>query len=248
MSRDAHMAKVLIVEDDRELCKFLQDSLTQDRYQVELAFDGDSGRACLRNYVYDVIVLDLALPGMDGLDILRQFRSRGGKTPVLILTGKTAVPEKEEGLDAGADDYLTKPFHFREFAARLRALLRRPGEVVESTLKSGNLTLNPSTHLVTVDNRPISVSPKEFQLLELFMRYPNKVFANEDLLNRVWTSDADVGPETVRSHIKRLRRKLEIDEASMQVVNVYGVGYKFTDADSDEESLKLSSAESEATP
>src|SRR5262249_466480 len=160
---------------------------------------------------YDMVVLDVNLPKLSGLDVCKQFRESGGSTPILMLTGKDAIDDKERGLDAGADDYLTKPFHLKELSASVRALLRRPNTFTGDVLRSGDLILETSTFRVSRDGEDIQLSQQEFALLEFLMRNANQVFSPEALLDRVWKSSSDVSPAAIRTHIKMLRKKLDKD-------------------------------------
>jgi DNA-binding response OmpR family regulator len=190
--------------------------------------DGEDAVNMLKSYQFDVIILDWQLPKMEGVDVLRNYRTGGGQTPVLMLTGKGAIAEKEVGLDAGADDYLTKPFHMKELSARLRALLRRPGSVTGNVLSARDICLEPSTFRVTKGGADIQLLPKEFALLEFLMRHPNQVFSADALLDRVWKSESNVSPETVRTCLKRLRRKIDTEEQESLIQTLHGVGYKLT--------------------
>ncbi len=218
------MAKVLIVEDDQDLANMVRSYLVFEHHAVEMVGEGGEANDRLKTFAYDLIVLDWGLPGLSGLDILRQFRSRGGTTPILMLTGKDTLVEKESGLDAGADDYLTKPFHMKEFGARVRALLRRAGgRPTENILAAADLTLDVSKYQAAKSGKAIALVRKEFQLLEFLMRHPNQVFNAEALLNRVWPSDSEATPEALRSTMKRLRKKMDPDGEIIKTI--HGVGY-----------------------
>lgn len=216
------MAKILLVEDDKSLTNVIKDWLAHDRHTVEVVHDGQLAIAQLRVYKYDLIVLDIMLPGMTGIEIIKEFRAKGGTTPVIFLTGKDHVDEKELGLDSGADDYLTKPFESKELAARIRALLRRPAQYSGTQLKVGELLLDPGTLSVEENGRSVRLRPREFAVLEFLARHPNQAFSAEVLLDRVWHSETDTTEETVRVTIKRLRSKL--GEAS-PITTVHGAGY-----------------------
>lgn len=219
------MAKILLVEDDAGLCKMIKDWLGRDRYQVEVSSDGAEALEKLQFYQFDLVILDWQLPSMSGVEILKQYRQSGGLTPVLMLTGKGELTDKEEGFDAGADDYLTKPFHMKELSARIRALLRRPPTFVEA-LKVGSLSLDRGNCSVTKDGSEIRLLPKEFALMDFFMRHPNQIFSTEALLNRVWASESDATSEALTTTIKRLRKKLDADPKQSIIRTVHGVGYK----------------------
>lgn len=220
------MPKILVVEDDLDLRSIVEDWLRHEHHLVETATKGDEAMELIGIYPYDVIILDWNLPVMSGIQILKKFRQDGGKTPVLMLTGQDLAENIETGLDSGADDYLTKPFHMKELSARIRALLRRPQTVTENVLRAGDLTLNPRTFAVTKGGADIRLLPKEFALLEFLMRHPNQVFSAEALLDRVWHSENDAAPETVRTCIKRLRRKIDGESENSLIQTLHGVGYK----------------------
>jgi two-component system, OmpR family, response regulator len=220
------MAKVLVVEDDTGLCTVIRDWLLLQNYLVEIVHTAGEAEEFLRSYRYDAIVLDWGLPDRPGVDVCQRFRASGGQTPILMLTGKRDISEKEQGLDSGADDYLTKPFDVKELSARLRALLRRPAAMSENVLSAGDLLLDPSKYVVTKGGAEVKLFRKEFALLEFLMRHPNKVFSPESLLNHVWASEAGVGPETVRTSVKRLRQQIDDEGRNSLIENVRGVGYR----------------------
>lgn len=168
---------------------------------------------------------------MSGVELVQKFRASGGKTPILMLTGRNSVPEKTEGLDAGADDYLTKPFDLNELSARLRALLRRPPEVAATVLKAGDLVLDPTSHEVLLCDKPVSLLPLEFSLLEFFMRHPNHVFSHNALVERVWKSESNATAEAVRTCVMALRKKITEKGKQSMIRTVHGTGYKFAPED-----------------
>ncbi len=219
------MAKILIIEDDVQLSKLVRDWLKMERHEAEVVNDGQEGLNRLKVYEYDLIVLDLELPMLSGMEILREFRATGKKTPVLILTGRTTIDDKELGLDSGADDYLTKPFHAKELTARIRALMRRVGGQVGLILKSGDIELDRAAFTVKRAGVEVKLVPKEFALLEFLMRNPGTVFPPEALLNRVWSNESDATVEALTTCIKRLRKKLDTEGQESLIRNVHGVGY-----------------------
>jgi DNA-binding response OmpR family regulator len=221
------MAKILVVEDDRQLSNLIVDWLKGEGHLPEAVVKGTDGLEYLRSFKFDLVILDWDLPGLSGLDVCREFRNEGGKTPILMLTGKTHIDEKAVGLDSGADDYLTKPFHFKELGARLRALLRRPAAVQTSILAAGWLTLDPAAHQVQSHRKDLSLQPKEFALLEFFMRHPNQPFSSEAIIERVWASDTDAAPDTVRIQIMRLRSKIDESGKESMIRTIHRVGYMF---------------------
>jgi Response regulators consisting of a CheY-like receiver domain and a winged-helix DNA-binding domain len=221
------MAKILIVEDDLAVCGVIESWLTFERHVVECAQTGEHALQLLAEFPYDAIILDWGLPDTSGIEVLREFRSKGGRTPVLLLTGKGSVREKEEGLDGGADDYLTKPFDVKELSARVRALLRRPSTYTTDVLTVGDLSLDQKTCEVTKGGEKLKLYPKDYALLEFFMRNPNVVFSSDALIDRVWKSDQGVASDTVRSTIKRLRKAIDTEGQPSPIENVHGVGYLF---------------------
>jgi len=220
------MAKILLVEDDQSLAKLVRNWLSLEHHVVETVEDGEEALHRLKVSEYDLVILDWTLPKLTGVEVLKEHRRMGGQTPVLMLTGKDKISDKEEGFDAGADDYLTKPFHGKELTARIKALLRRPALLVKDLLRVGDLSLEKQNFSVHRGDNEIRLLPKEFALLEFLMRHPNQVFSAEALLERVWVSESESTVEAVTTCIKRLRRKLESDGSSSPIVTVHGVGYK----------------------
>lgn len=227
------MAKILIVDDDKELASMLESWLVGEHHVVETLYDGIEASQQLRVAQYDVIVLDWDLPGMSGMEICKQFRAQNGATPIIMLTGKSAISDKEVGLDAGADDYLTKPFNVKELAARLRALLRRPAQVVNELLRARDIELDAAKYRVTKGGKQVHLVPKDFALLEFLMRHPDQVFSSDALLQRVWQSDSEATSEAIRTSIKRIRQKLdEGDDVSKSLIeNIPKVGYRLRPSD-----------------
>jgi DNA-binding response OmpR family regulator len=220
------MAKILLVEDEPDFSILITEWLKNEKYVVEAVENGEDALDRLKFYKYDCVILDWMLPALSGIEVCKNFRSGGGTTPILLLTAKKHVDEKEQGLDAGADDYLTKPFEMKELSARIRALLRRPQAFSGSVLQVGNLALEPNTFKVTRSGEEVALLPKEFALLEFLMRHPNQVFSADALLDRVWSSDSEASPETIRTYIKRLRKKIDLDGQPSILSTVHGVGYK----------------------
>lgn len=221
------MAKVLLVEDDRNLLNTIATWLKMESYLVETAENGDDAVDLLRAYSYDVIILDIELPRLSGLEVCKQFRAMGGSSAVLMLTNKSTIVDKETGFGVGADDYLTKPFHLKELSARLKALLRRSQTLLPDVLRAGTLELDPRSRKLSREGNEIHLPKMEFALLEFFMRYPGQVFSGEALLERVWTSESERSSDTIRSCIKKLRNKIDVDGEPSLIKNVHGVGYKF---------------------
>jgi DNA-binding response OmpR family regulator len=198
------MAKILLVEDDRELSATVAKYLTMERHIVEVANDGEDGLDRILSGSYDVIILDINLPLVDGLEILRRYRAQRGQAPVIMLTGQTAIAQKEHGLDSGADDYVTKPFSTRELSARVRAVMRRPADVQDNRLKVGEIVLDLSSHSVTKDGQPVRLNPVDFALLQFLMRHCGEFFSAEALISQVWRTDESPGSDAVRSGKNRL--------------------------------------------
>jgi DNA-binding response OmpR family regulator len=220
------MAKILLVDDDVQLCDTLIDWFKHELHKVDCVHSGADGKDFLATYSYDVIILDWGLPDTTGVEICKEFRKSGGTTPIIMLTGKGNVEDKESGLDSGADDYLTKPFEIRELSARVRALVRRPGEVLQTVLKVGPLVLDPGLHQVTKNGVTLKLPPIEFALLEFLMRNENKVYKAKELLNHVWTAEQEAGPETVRTSVSRLRQQIDVPGQPSLIENMHGVGYR----------------------
>ncbi len=219
------MAKILLVEDDIELAEVMKRWLTRENYTAELVSEGPEALSRMKNYHYDLIILDWQLPGMEGIDVLKQFRSAGGMTPVLMLTGKREIEDRVEGLDGGADDYLTKPFNGRELTARIRVLLRRPVEIKQDVLSFEELRLDPRSGVVTMKGATVSLRPKELLLLEFLMRNQGRLFQPQQLLDQVWPNESDATTEALRSCLKRLRNSLDGDSDTSIIRNVHGRGY-----------------------
>jgi DNA-binding response OmpR family regulator len=220
------MAKILIVDDDVSIAENVQDFLTHESYVCEVAHSAENAHELIRSFHYDLIILDWSLPKQSGVGFLKQYRASGGQAPILMLTGKEAVQDKEIGLDAGADDYLTKPFHLREVSARVRALLRRPNVHLGTVITIAGLSIDTATRTVTKDGEPLDLLPKEYALLELFFRNPNQYFDGDSILERVWHSETDAGPGTVRTTMARLRKKIDTDGKESVIKNDRGFGYK----------------------
>jgi DNA-binding response OmpR family regulator len=227
---NAVMSKILVVEDDKDLAQKIVECLSLDRHFVEKAHSGAIGLEFLRTYDFDAVVLDWQLPELTGIEVCKTYRANGGNTPILMLTGRSSIDDKEDGLDAGADDYLTKPFHLRELRARVKALLRRkPLAIQQNTLCVNDLKLDRLGHSVTYNGQNIHVSPREFALLEFLMSRPEELFSAEALIERVWSDSEDASVASVRAHIKSLRQKLAI-VSSVSIQTIHGVGYKLRSA------------------
>lgn len=221
------MAKILVVEDELDLAQQLEDWFKREQYTVDVVNNGLDALNRLMVYKYDVVLLDWMLPVLSGLEVLKRLRARNNKTPVVMLTAKDTIDDTEAGLDSGADDYITKPFSLREVSARVRAAVRRNSSAQQTLLVAGDLTLDPVSRSVEKRGKAIHLEPKEFNLLEFFMRHQNQVFSADALIDRVWPSETMVSPDAIRTYIKVLRKKLDEENGPSLIQNVRGVGYKF---------------------
>lgn len=225
---------ILVVEDEKHIAGFIKQGLQEDGYAVEVAGDGEEGLALAETYEYEAIVLDLLLPRKDGLTVLRELRQQGKKTPVLILTAKDAVADKVSGLDGGADDYLTKPFSFDEFLARLRALLRRSdarAQTAVAALMAADLSVDPAVRAVSRAGKAVDLTNKEFKLLTFLMRHPNQVLTRTQIEAQVWGYDFDGGSNVVDVYIRMLRRKIDDGREPKLIHTVRGAGYMLKTAE-----------------
>ncbi|WP_206602866.1 response regulator transcription factor [Leptolyngbya ohadii] len=218
--------RILLVEDDPVLADLLTQSLTQHRYAVDWVEDGALGLEYAQDAQYDLILTDVGLPRLDGITLCQRLRDIRCGTPVLMMTAKDASNDRIRGLDAGADDYLTKPINLEELLARVRALLRRGTGERSPLLELHDLKLDPIACTVTYANKPLHLTPKEYGLLELLLRYPARVFSLGNIIEHLWTFDDPPLEESVKSHIKGLRQKLKTAGAANWVENVYGLGYR----------------------
>ena len=218
--------RILLIEDDIAISRLLKEGLEDESYAVDVAHDGSEGYRTAVADEYDVIILDIMLPGMNGYEVCRALRNDGNKTPILMLTARDAERDIVEGLDTGADDYLAKPFSFDILLARIRALLRRPNEKLEEILQVGDLKLDPSLKKVTRASQEINLTAKEYGVLEYLMRNKGKVLSKEQIISHVWDFDADVLPNNVELFIMFLRRKIDKPFKSKLIHTVSGFGYK----------------------
>ncbi len=219
--------KILLVDDDEALTELLVESLSKQHYVVDVALDGETGWDYCAAFDYDLVVLDVMLPKLDGVSFCRRLRDRGYQKPILLLTARNTRADKVMGLDAGADDYVVKPFDVEEFAARIRALLRREGAALSPLLTRGALSLNLNSREVTYGEQLLRLTPKEYGILELLLRHQTQVFSPAAILESLWSMAECPGEDTVRSHIKGLRRKLKAAGAAADFIEtVYGLGYR----------------------
>jgi len=217
--------KILVIEDDPTVGEFVRRGLEEQRCQVDLVADGRDGEAMALSQPYDLVVLDMRLPGKNGLDILRTLRSRGFERPVLVLTAQDAVDAKVETLRAGADDYVTKPFAFEELLARIEALSRRPRALVSPVLEVADLVLDQGTREVTRGGVAVELTPKEFAVLEYLMRHAGRVMSRTLITEYAWGYHFDPGTNIVDVVINHLRKKLDTGHAKKLITTVRGVGY-----------------------
>jgi two-component system response regulator QseB len=214
--------RLLLVEDDAMIGEAIRTGLKRDGFAVDWVRDGESGDGVLRTEQFDLLLLDLGLPRKDGLQLLRSLRARQETLPVLIITARDAISDRVQGLDAGADDYLVKPFDLDELAARIRALLRRKSGRTVPEIEHLGVSLNPATHRVTQNGREVTLSPKEFALLQLLLERPGNILSRAQIEERLYGWGEEVESNAVEVHIHSLRRKLGSDF----IVNVRGVGYR----------------------
>ena len=221
--------RILIVEDEYKIANAIKKGLEQESYAVDVVYDGDEGMDFALTDDYDLVILDRMIPGeSDGLQILREMRKNKLHTPVIFVTAKDKIGDRVEGLDAGADDYLVKPFAFEELLARVRALLRRPQDNIDAILKYDNLTLSPANFAVERDGKAIELTTKEFALLEYLMRNPERIVTKENIITHVWDYDADILPNTVEVYIGYLRNKVDKPFQFPKLIHTRrGFGYYF---------------------
>jgi heavy metal response regulator len=219
--------RLLVIEDEKKVARFIKKGLEEEGYAVDLAFDGEEGLAMVLDLVHDLIILDIGLPKIDGLQVLKKLRERKVPTPVLLLTVRATIEDKVLGLDSGADDYLTKPFAFQELLARIRALLRRKAEAGPPLLQVEELVLDPSRHLVTRGGERIDLTSKEFALLEYFMRNAGRVLSRAMISEHVWDYDFDTETNVIDVYVNYLRRKIDSGREKKLIHTVRGSGYVF---------------------
>ncbi len=223
--------KILVVEDEHLIANSLKKGLEQEKYTVDVAFDGLEGYDLASSGDYDLILLDLMLPNLDGLSICKKLRQENNHTPILMLTAKSQLEDKITGLNSGADDYLTKPFAFEELLARIRALSRRPQKTNGKILTVGDLSLDTVTYEVKRGNKNIQLSSKEYSLLECLIRHSNQILNKDQLIQYVWSYESDILPNTVEVYIRNLRQKIDVPFKNKPplIKTIRGFGYKITD-------------------
>ncbi|MBY0550914.1 MAG: response regulator transcription factor [Candidatus Obscuribacterales bacterium] len=220
------MPKILLVEDDQALAASVREFLSQAQYTSDWASNGNDALEYLLALQYDLAILDWQLPGLPGVEVCQQYRKTGGKTAILMLTGMSTIDQKEKGLDAGADDYLTKPFQMRELMARVRALLRRPTQFAGELLRAGEICLDTKARIATKHGIDIKLQPNELAVLEYLMRHPNEVVSPEMLLARVWSSETEASLDAVYTCLNRIRKKIDASDKDALIRTVRGVGYR----------------------
>lgn len=218
--------RVLLAEDTIELANVLTVVLSRNKYAVDAVYNGIDALESGLTGIYDIILLDIMMPGMDGLEVLRKLRDENITTPVLVMSARCDLEDRINGLDCGADDYLSKPFATTELLARMRALLRRKENYLSDTLSVGNLSLDVTTYELSTPGKTIRLNSKEFQLISCFMRNPTRVFSADELMSKVWGWDYQVDINVVWTNITYIRRKLEQLEASVQIQSLRGSGYR----------------------
>ncbi len=220
--------RILVIEDEHKIANSIKKGLEQESMAVDVAFTGNQGYDLAASEDYDLITLDILLPGLTGVEIVKKLRAEQIHTPILMLTAKGQISDKVEGLNSGADDYLTKPFAFEELLARIKALVRRPKDTLGSVLTFGDLTLDTTTYQVRREKKEIQLSSREYALLEYLLRHPSQVLTKEQIINHIWDYDADVLPNTVEVYIGYLRNKIDkpFKNKSHLIQTVRGFGYK----------------------
>lgn len=217
--------RILVVEDQKDLNEIIVRKLTNEHYSVDTCFDGDEALDFIRCAEYDGIIMDIMLPGTTGIGVLKEMRSAGKKTPVLLLTALGTVEDRVAGLDAGADDYLVKPFDFDELMARIRAIIRRGGDRADNVMTLGDLTIDPESRMVTRAGSEISLTAKEFDILEYLMQNKGKVLSRDKLSNHIWNYDYDGGSNVIDVYMYHLRKKIDSGFDEKRIVTVKGAGY-----------------------
>ncbi len=221
--------RILVVEDERRLSSIIKKGMVEDGFAVDQAFDGEEGLYLSTSEQYDLIVLDIMLPKLDGLELCKELRSKNIKSPIIMVTAKSSTEDKVAGLDSGADDYITKPFSFLELRSRIHALIRRSHQEVSPILKVGDLELDPLKHIVRRSNKIIKLTPKEFSILEFLMRHKEKVISRTMIVEHVWDYNFDGMSNVVDVFLVSLRKKTAGAHKTKLIETVHGVGYKIGD-------------------
>lgn len=222
--------RILIVEDEVHLAEALRQILWEEKYKTDVVYDGDDGFEYAMSNAYDAIILDIMLPGQNGIEVVRRLRAEKNNVPILLLTAKDEVSDKVRGLDAGADDYMTKPFSQEELLARLRAILRRQGDVVFDEMKYLDLALNVSSRLLRCGEKSVHLAYKEFEILRMLIRRPDVILPKEDIIVKVWGADTEANDNNVEAYISFLRKKLAFLNTRAQIKTICKVGYRLEKA------------------
>ncbi|MDR1328416.1 MAG: response regulator transcription factor [Oscillospiraceae bacterium] len=217
--------KLLIVEDERQLSEVLTALLKQNLHETDAAYNGIDGEDCAMTGVYDAIILDVMLPGKNGIEVLRSLRANGNSTPVLLLTAKSEVEDKVKGLDTGADDYLTKPFAAGELLARLRAITRRGSEFIGDELRAGNTVLDKNTHELSGEKGTVKLAAKEYQLMAMLLSDCRRIIPKERFVEKIWGFDSEAEYNSIEVYVSFVRKKLTAIGSDLQIKSVRGVGY-----------------------
>ena len=217
--------RILVVEDEKKVASFLKKGLEEERYAVDCAFDGEEALFMADANEYDLVILDIMLPKVDGLEVLKQVRDKGATLPVLMLTAKDSIEDVVKGLDRGCDDYLTKPFAFAELLARVRALLRRKGREPAGELRVADLVLDPVTHAVSRGGKKVDLTAKEYALLEYLMRHADRVVTRTMISEHVWDYHFDPMTNVIDVYVNHLRGKIDVDSSQKLIHTIRGVGY-----------------------
>ena len=221
--------RILVVEDEPRMAALIQQGLEEEAYAVDVVENGRDVQLWVESASYDMVLLDIMLPGLSGLDVCRQLRAAGHTMPILMLTARDTLPDKVKGLDSGADDYLVKPFAIEELTARMRALARREAPVKTAVLTIANLTLDPATKLAQRGGHVIELTAKEYALLETLMRHPNQILSREQIIDHVWNMEFETGSKLIEVYISNLRKKIDADHAPKLIHTVRGLGYRIGD-------------------
>jgi DNA-binding response OmpR family regulator len=221
------LAKILLADDDNAVAEMVVQWLKSENHIVEVVGNGEDASYRLVASSYDLVILDWDMPLMTGVEVCKKFRSEGGKTPIVILTGKRSIDDKEQGLDSGADDYIPKPFELRELSARIRALLRRPIALQTKILAARGLEFDTTKRQLSRNGKPIALLSRELSILEFLMLHPNQIFSLEALQNSIWPSDSEASAEAIRVHVFRIRKKIETDGEEPIIKTMHRQGYMF---------------------
>lgn len=219
------MAKILLVEDDLEMQAVIERWLVSCNHTVEICDNGEDALNYMLGAYFDLIVLDLSLPKLDGIEVCKRYRDSRGASPIIMLTGRNLIADKVKGLDLGADDYVTKPFSVKELSSRITAILRRPRDQYQQVIAAGKFSLDSRKHTILMDEKPITLNPTDYNLIQFFIRHPNTIFSCDELIDKVWHTGAEPGNDAVRSAIKRIRQAIN-DTDGLIIENVKKVGYR----------------------